>query len=373
MDLSSLEHGGSPVGSRAHQRMPEPHPHADLDQPRRDRGSRRVGPDAEQLGRAPQQRRVADGLRRRHRQQLPRLDRKRLQPAREALLEATGQRDARRQTESARDLGQPTRQLDQCERVAAGFPEDPGLHPLVEGTGHRRVEKPAGIVGGQPLDHHLRQPLEDMPVVGLAPREHQPDTLCEQSARDETERERDARSSHCASSITHTSGRCSATSASRLRTANPTRKRSGAGPSRSPNAVPSASLCGPGRCPTRSSIGTHKACNPANASSISDSTPAARTMRQPAATAERCPSRTVLPTPASPRNTSTRLWPPRTLVTSRSSTSRSLMRLSSPGAGRSKSTTPVRIISRAANASEHQGGVISGHGQSSGNRPSEPV
>ena len=48
----------------------------------------------------------------------------------------------------------------------------------------------------------------------------------------------EAASSHCASSTTHTSGRSSATSESRLRTARPTRNRSGASPSRKPNAVP---------------------------------------------------------------------------------------------------------------------------------------
>ena len=47
----------------------------------------------------------------------------------------------------------------------------------------------------------------------------------------------DTRSSHCASSTTHTSGCSSAASASRLRTASPTRKRSGGGPALRPNAV----------------------------------------------------------------------------------------------------------------------------------------
>ena len=57
----------------------------------------------------------------------------------------------------------------------------------------------------------------------------------------------EAPSSHCASSTTQTSGRSSATSDSRLRTARPTRNRSGASPSRTPNAVPKASRCGPGK------------------------------------------------------------------------------------------------------------------------------
>ena len=50
----------------------------------------------------------------------------------------------------------------------------------------------------------------------------------------------------------------------------------------------------------------------------------------PSAAADRCRSREVLSTPASPRRTSTRLWPARTPATSRSSTSRSRARPSKP-------------------------------------------
>ena len=64
----------------------------------------------------------------------------------------------------------------------------------------------------------------------------------------------DTRSSHCASSTMHTSGCSSAASANRLRTATPTRKRSGGGPALRPNAVLSASRCGPGRRGRRPSI-----------------------------------------------------------------------------------------------------------------------
>ena len=67
----------------------------------------------------------------------------------------------------------------------------------------------------------------------------------------------EARSSHCTSSTTHTSGRSPATSDSRLSTARPTRKRSGAGPASRPNAMLRASRCGPGRRPSRSSMGQH--------------------------------------------------------------------------------------------------------------------
>jgi hypothetical protein len=56
----------------------------------------------------------------------------------------------------------------------------------------------------------------------------------------------EAWSSHWASSTTQTSGRSSATSDSSVSTARPTRKRSGGAPAFSPNAVDSASCCGPG-------------------------------------------------------------------------------------------------------------------------------
>ena len=91
----------------------------------------------------------------------------------------------------------------------------------------------------------------------------------------------DARSSHCSSSITQISGRSVATSDSRLSTASPTKNRSGGGPAARPNAVRSASCCGPGIPSRWPSIGAHSWCSPAKASSISDCTPGARATRHP--------------------------------------------------------------------------------------------
>lgn len=125
-----------------------------------------------------------------------------------------------------------------------------------------------------------------------------------------------ATSSHCASSKMQTSGRSSATADSRLRAARPTRNRSGESPLRKPNAVPSASRCGPGSRSTRSRNGAHSWCNPAYASSISDSTPAARAIAHPDACCSRYSNNALLPTPGSPRSTSARLGPARTLATS---------------------------------------------------------
>ena len=68
----------------------------------------------------------------------------------------------------------------------------------------------------------------------------------------------EASSNHCASSTTHSSGRSSATSESKLNTPNPTRNRSGARPARTPNTISSASRCGSGSLARRSRTGAHE-------------------------------------------------------------------------------------------------------------------
>jgi hypothetical protein len=139
----------------------------------------------------------------------------------------------------------------------------------------------------------------------------------------------EARSSQCASSTTHSSGRSPATSDRRLSTASPTRKRSGGCPACSPNATPSASRCGPGSSSSRSSAGTHSWWRAANASSISDSTPAARAIRNPEADSIAYSSSAVLPIPGSPRNTRALPIPPRAAASSESTAARSVRRSTS--------------------------------------------
>ena len=73
----------------------------------------------------------------------------------------------------------------------------------------------------------------------------------------------EARSSHCASSTTQASGCCSATSATSVSVASPTRNRSGAAPPLRPNTVASASRCGTGSRSRRSSMGPQSWCRPA--------------------------------------------------------------------------------------------------------------
>src|SRR3954453_11252193 len=146
-----------------------------------------------------------------------------------------------------------------------------------------------------------------------------------------------ARSSHCASSTTQTSGRSAATSESRLSEASATRNRSGAGPPLSPNVTPSASRCGTGRPSRPSNTGAHSWCSVANASSRSDSTPTARSTRMSTADAIAYSTSAVFPIPASPRTTSTPLRPLRAASSSPPSTAHSSRRprsTSPPGAER---------------------------------------
>ena len=124
-----------------------------------------------------------------------------------------------------------------------------------------------------PRSAQLRQ-ADQLALVGRLPHsEHDRHRLRQQPARDEPEHLAEAASSHWASSTKQSSGRSSVTSARRLSAASATRKR-GASPDSMPRATFSASCCGSGNAPRRSSIGLQSRCNPAKGSSISDSTPA---------------------------------------------------------------------------------------------------
>jgi hypothetical protein len=136
----------------------------------------------------------------------------------------------------------------------------------------------------------------------------------------------DARSSHWPSSIKATIGRCPLASDRRLRTAKPTRNRSGAAPDVSPNAALIASRWGPGRRSSPPSSGATSWWRPAYASSISACTPAARSTRQPDARSTTYSRSDDLPTPGSPRTTSVPLRLARTAVSIWSSVSHSRRR-----------------------------------------------
>ena len=178
------------VDRRADERMREAHACAELDQPGVLGRPRGVAADPETLGGAPQQAHIAQRLGRRGQEQKLRVARQRLDALEEAVLDAARQRARVGEPEPARELRrrQSARQLEQRERVAAGLVEDPSLHSLVERAGDRRVQQDASVVGGQSLDHELRQPLEHVLAVGVAHREHQPDPLRQEPARHERER-----------------------------------------------------------------------------------------------------------------------------------------------------------------------------------------
>ena len=117
----------------------------------------------------------------------------------------------------------------------------------------------------------------------------------------------EASSSHCPSLTRQSTGRCSASSESRLRTASETRKRLSPDPAASPRATRSACACGGARPSTCARTGRRSWCSPAKGSSASDWIPCARRTVIPAASARAASSRADLPTPGSPPSISARL------------------------------------------------------------------
>ncbi len=124
----------------------------------------------------------------------------------------------------------------------------------------------------------------------------------------------------------HSSGRSSAACANRFSAASATKNDSGGSPDARPSATLSACRCGSTSASRHDSSGVHKSCNPAKASSISDSTPTQRATVKPTARSVRYRSSAVLPIPGSPRTTKTALRPPRTRSNSPSSVAHSRCR-----------------------------------------------
>ena len=130
---------------------------------------------------------VADGLGRGDEQKPLRLRRKRLHPAQEALLDPARQLPAVGEPEAAGELGrrQPSRQLQQRERVAPRLGDDPGANLLVEPSRQHGLEKPAGIGVAETRERELRQAVELVHVTRVANREHHHQRLCFEPPRDE--------------------------------------------------------------------------------------------------------------------------------------------------------------------------------------------
>jgi hypothetical protein len=176
------------IGGRTHQRVPEPHPPAELRQSRLRGRPGRPGADRQPPGRPPHQHRIAGGVGRRQLHQPAGLSRQRRQLAREALLDPAVKRCRAAEPEPARQLrwGQTPRQLKQRQRVPVGVGDDLVPDLLVQRAGeHRRQQFPRVFIG-QPADHELRQPGD---VLARNPgREYQPDRLGRQPPGGESKR-----------------------------------------------------------------------------------------------------------------------------------------------------------------------------------------
>ena len=165
------------VGRRTGQRMPEPHPRPELDQPGLDRRRLRLDRKAEPPGRPQDERPVTGRVGRRQQHQPAGLLRQSLQLAGEAVLDPARQRRRAGQAEPARQLrrGQPARQLQQRQRIPPGLRDDQVTDPRVQRAGQRGLQQRPRVIVPQPSDFQLRQPGQ---LRGrLAGREHQPDRV----------------------------------------------------------------------------------------------------------------------------------------------------------------------------------------------------
>ena len=190
MDLLPFRRGRRTVGRRADERVPEPDARIDLEQSLCRGGRCRLDPDAELLGCAPHERRVADGLGRGREQEPPGLRWEGLEPPPEALLDAARHRHGLGHPVAAGELcgRHRARQLQQRERVAARLGDDAAPHPLIEVDVGRGLEQRARIGIGQAPHRHVRQSRKLALVADLADREDHGDRLGLQTARDERQR-----------------------------------------------------------------------------------------------------------------------------------------------------------------------------------------
>jgi hypothetical protein len=159
--LSPVAGRCGPIDRRPHQRMPEPHARAELDQPgalgRRDR----VRSEPETPGRPPEHGDVAERLRSGGDQQPLRIARERMIPAEEALLDALRQRRPRKAEPSGQlRRRQAARELQQRERVATGLGDDRLADTLVQRPPDPSRKQQPCIVITKPIDDQLGQSPE---------------------------------------------------------------------------------------------------------------------------------------------------------------------------------------------------------------------
>ena len=162
--------------------MPEHHSGGERQQILRFDGVRSRLGDSEPLGRPPHQRRIPHGVGGRHEQQAPRIGGKARQPSRIALLDAGGQGHRGRQAKPTRELrrGQPSRQLQQSERVATCLGNDPLQHRFIQPSRQDRLQQRSRITTAQGRNLDLRQTGER--VARLSSSEHERDLLRKETA-----------------------------------------------------------------------------------------------------------------------------------------------------------------------------------------------
>ena len=159
MHLAAVQHGRRSVDGRAHQRMPEPHPRAELDQTRRSAPAR-PRPARAQAARP----RATTGSRRRPVPPPPRAGVAASRPAVTRFAAGSsarcgppaplrpGDRNLRR-APPRRGRGQ----LEQSERVAASLGDDPVADLLVDQPREPGASSERASLRLQPLEHELRQ------------------------------------------------------------------------------------------------------------------------------------------------------------------------------------------------------------------------
>src|SRR5215218_429686 len=210
--------------------MTERHVSVQPQQALRLHGCSRCLRDSKLVRGAPQKRRVTDRLGGGQEEKPTRVAWEPREPPAEALLDPRGQRQHRRQVESARQLpgGQPAWELQECERVAPGFGNDALENGFVQTSREDGLQERPCIPTAQRIDTELRKRSRRLPTSRVA----NVSAILSASSRRATNASAapDASSSHCASSIMHKSGCCSAASERRPRTASPTRNGLGACP-----------------------------------------------------------------------------------------------------------------------------------------------
>jgi hypothetical protein len=151
-------------------------------------GSRRCLRDSKLVRGAPQKRRVTDRLSGGQEEEPTRVEWEPRKPPAEALLDPRGQRQGRRQVESARELrgSQPAWELQQSKRVAAGLGNDALENGFVQPSREHGFQERPSIPAAQRIDRELRK--AEQATSNAASRKREGDPLREQPTRDEGER-----------------------------------------------------------------------------------------------------------------------------------------------------------------------------------------